>query len=446
MKALLAGCLWLSFSLAASAQNWPSYRGLQAAGVADGTATAVSWDGARGTNIKWKTPIPGLSHASPIVWGNRVFITTAVSAETSSAFQTRTDSNDPVPDGKYRWLLACLDKKSGRVLWSKVAHEGVPRVKRHLKASQANATPATDGRYVVALFGSEGLFCFEMNGRLVWQQDLGILNPGLDDDATVTWGHASSPIIYQDLVIVQADGHAQSFLAAWNLKTGKRVWRVERGELPSWSTPTIYQNKGRAELITNAPRQIRSYDPLTGKELWHVANNNLIVQVPTPFIARDLVFVTGGWPGGRPITAFRPGGNGNLVSDQIAWRLERGGPYVPTPIVYGDYFYVNTDKGVLACYNVQTGEQLYQQRITELGAGFSASPVAADGKLYFPSEDGDVLVLKAGPKYELLATNPMGEALMATPAISDGVIFIRGQNHLFAIEQKSVAASQSALK
>jgi len=431
-------------SPAANVQNWPSFRGPQAAGVADGGGAAVSWNSVQGRNIKWKAPIPGLAHSSPVVWGNRVFITTAVNIQNDAAFQTETDSNDPVPENaRYRWMIYCFDKSTGRALWRKIAHEGVPRVKRHLKASQANATPATDGRYVVAIFGSEGLFCFDMTGRLVWKQDLGMLDPGLHEDAAVQWGHSSSPIIYKDLVIVQCDGHAQSFLAAYNLQTGRRAWRVERGEMPSWSTPTIVEAKGRAELITNAPRYIRAQDPLTGKELWRFANDDLIVQVPTPFVAHGQVFVTGGWPGGRSIKVFRPGGSGDLSlpagqnsSTQVAWRLERGGPYVPTPIVYGDYLYVCNDKGVLSCHDVKTGKQLFQHRINEQGGSFSASPVAIDGKLYFPSEDGDVYVFKAGPTYELLSVNPMGESLMATPAISNGIIFVRGQHHLFAIEQK----------
>jgi hypothetical protein len=226
MKLFYSWLLGLVCAVPLQAQNWPAFRGEQAAGIAEGHPTAVLWDGARGTNIKWKTPIPGLSHASPVGWGQRVFLITAVSLQAGAAFQTRTDSNDPVPDSRYRWMMYCLDKTTGRVLWSKVAHEGLPRVKRHLKATQANATPATDGRYVVALFGSEGLFCFDMKGRLLWKQDVGVLDAGLHEDKTVTWGHAASPIIYRDLVIVQADGHAQSFLAAWNLKTGKRVWRV----------------------------------------------------------------------------------------------------------------------------------------------------------------------------------------------------------------------------
>ncbi len=452
MKSFLLLLIGFGCALSAQAQHWPSFRGPQAAGVADGHATAAEWDGVRGKNVAWKTAIPGLSHASPVIWGDRVFVATAVSLAGNPAFQTRSDSNAPVPEGtRFRWQLYCLDKQTGRVLWSRTAHEGVPRVKRHLKATQANATPATDGRYVVAIFGSEGLFCFDLNGRLRWRQDLGVLDPGLHDDAAVQWGAASSPVIYQNLAIVQADGHAQSFLAAYDLRTGKRVWRVERGEQPSWSTPLVATPAGRAELVTNAPRHIRAYDPLTGKELWHFANDGLIVQVPAPFAARELIFVTGGWPGGRPIKAFRPGGSGDISlpagqtsSERLAWRTERGGPYVPTPLVYGDYFYVCSDRGVLSCYHARTGEQIYQRRIDEQAGGFSASPVAADGKLYFPSEDGDVYVVKAGPQFELLAINPMGEPLMASPALSAGVLVVRGQHHVFAIKPPTTASTAPA--
>lgn len=424
------------------AQNWPSFRGQDAAGVAEGSTLPTIWEAEKPTNIRWKTRIPGLGHASPIVWGQRVFIATAVSGE-SSEFQTQTRSNAPVPESaKHSWRLYCLDKNSGRIIWEKAAHEGVPRVKRHLKASQANSTPATDGKYVVALFASEGLFCFDVEGRLLWKQDLGILDPGLHDDAAVQWGYASSPIIYKNFVIVQGDAHAQSFLAAFDLKDGKRVWTVERGEMPSWSTPTVYRSKQRDELITNAPRHIRGYDPLTGKELWRFANDELIVQVPTPFIAHGMFYVTGGWPGGRPIKVFRPNASGDIsltngqsANGHVAWKSERGGPYVPTPIVYGEYLFSCTDKGVLTCFNAKTGEQIYQQRLKEQSIGFSASPVAGNGHLYFASEDGEVHVVKAGPQYKLIASNPMNEAMMATPAIADNMLIIRGQHHVFGVAE-----------
>jgi outer membrane protein assembly factor BamB len=400
----------------------------------------AKWDAAKSIGIAWKTPIPGLAHSSPVVWGDRIFLTTAVKSDSEATFQTNSDDNDPVNENtQYSWRVYCLDKGSGRVLWERTAHEGAPRVKRHIKASQSNSTPTTDGRYVVAIFASEGMYCYDFDGRLVWKADLGLLDPGLHEDAAVQWGYASSPAIYKDLVIVQADCHAQSFVAAYDIKTGKQVWRDDRKEMPSWSSPLIYQGKTRAELITNAPRFVRAYDPATGRELWRFANSDLIVQVPAPFVAHDLFYVTGGWPGGRPIKVFRPGASGNVSSAQngLAWHSERGGPYVPTPIVYGDYLYVCTDKGVLSCYNARTGEQVYQRRINDQGAGFSASPVAADGKLYFASEDGDVYVLRAGREYELMAINPMGEALMATPAISDGLLIIRGQRHLFAVSNRA---------
>jgi len=434
---LACACL---YAANAYTQNWPSFRGPGAAGVAESKTLPTNWNAETPANIRWKTRIPGLGYASPIVWGQRVFIATAVSGD-SAAFQTQTRSNAPVPESaKHSWRLYCLDKNNGKIVWERTAHEGVPRVKRHLKASQANSTPATDGKYVVALFASEGLFCFDVNGKLLWRQDFGILDPGLHDDATVQWGYASSPIIYQDLVIVQGDAHAQSFLAAFALQDGKQVWRVERGEMPSWSTPTIYRGKQRDELITNAPGYIRGYDPLTGKELWRFANDELIVQVPTPFIAHEMFYLTGGWPGGRPIKVFRPNANGDIsltsgqsANGHVAWKSERGGPYVPTPIVYGDYLYSCTDKGVLTCFNVKTGEQIYQQRINEQGFGLSASPVAGNSHLYFASEDGEVYVIKAGPQYELIAINPMNEAMMATPAISDNMLIIRGQHHVFGI-------------
>jgi outer membrane protein assembly factor BamB len=356
----------------------------------------------------------------------------------NAAFKTRTDDNDPVAENsRYSWRIYCLNRLSGRIIWERIAHEGVPRVKRHLKASQSNSSPVTDGHYVVTVFASEGLFCYDTEGRRLWKQDLGVLDPGLDDDPSVQWGYASSPVIWNNLVIVQCDGHAQSFLAAFDLMGGRRVWSVTRGELPSWSSPVVYRGKTRDELIANAPKFIRAYDPLTGKELWRFANSDLIVQVPTPFIAKDLIYLTGGWPGGRPIKVLKPGATGDIslkveqrAGPYVAWHAERGGPYVPTPIVYGDYLYVCGDRGVLTCFNANTGAQLYQQRINDQSIGFSASPVAGDGKIFLASEDGDVYVIKAGPEYKLLAVNPMGK--IAAPAISGGMIIVRGQHHASA--------------
>jgi outer membrane protein assembly factor BamB len=442
MKCLILVALFLS-SITVNAQNWPSFRGPNASGVAEGTNPPVTWDLEKSQNVLWKTGIPGLSHSSPIVWGNNIFVITAVSSEAKPTFKAKDRgiglANDDV---SHTWMIFALDKRNGRVIWTEKAYEGVPRAKRHVKATQANSTPVTDGRYVVALFGSEGLACYDIKGKLQWKQDLGVLNPGLWDDKESSWGHASSPIIYRDLVIVQADGHKQSFIAAFNLKDGKQAWRVERNEITSWTTPAIYQGKNRVELIANGGRYIRGYDPLTGKELWRFADNDTQVKMQAPLIANDLIYITGGYPPGRAMYAFRPGAVGDISlkpgEDKnafLAWSTSKGSPYTPTPIIYGGEFYVLADNGVLSAYDAKTGENIYQQR---LPTSFSASPVAANGKLYLSSEDGDVFVIKAGRQYELLSRNTMGQPLMATPALSDGMLIIRGENTIYALgERKS---------
>jgi outer membrane protein assembly factor BamB len=435
-------------AVTAQAQDWPSFRGLQASGVADGRTLPDKWDAEKQINVQWKTPIPGLAHASPIVWGNRIFLTTAISQAERLTYVPKDRGIDLANDNaKHTWRIYCLEKTSGRVLWERTAHEGIPRAKRHIKATQANATPVTDGKYVVALMGSEGMFAYDFKGKLLWKRDLGILNPGLNDDPKSEWGHAASLIIHKNLVIVQCDGHQQSFIAAFNLKDGQQVWRVERGEITSWSTPAIYAGKDRAELIANGGKFIRGYDPMTGKELWRFAQNNVEVKQQVPLQAHGLIYLTGGYPPGSPMYAFRPGANGDISLKEgeeknqfLAWRASKGSPYTPTPIVYGEYLYVCADNGVFSAYQAKTGELIYQER---LPSSFSASPVAGDGKLFLSSEDGDVFVIKAGAKFERLAINPMGEALMGTPAISDGVILLRGQHHLFAVTQKQAAFPQS---
>jgi outer membrane protein assembly factor BamB len=431
-------------SITIHAQNWPSFRGPNASGVAEGTNPPTSWDIEKSQNVLWKTSIPGLSHASPIIWGNQIFVITAVSSDANAGFKAKDRGIDLAnDDAKYTWMIFALDKRNGRVLWTDKPYEGVPRAKRHVKATQANSTPVTDGRYVVALFGSEGLACYDTNGKLLWKQDLGVLNPGLWDDKESSWGHASSPIIYRDLVIVQADGHKQSFIAAFNLKDGKQTWRVERNEITSWTTPSIYQGKDRTELIANGGRYIRGYDPLTGKELWRFSDNDTQVKMQAPQIANDLIYITGGYPAGRAMYVFRPGANGDIslrsgedTNAFLAWRSSKGSPYTPTPIVYGDQFYVVADNGVLSSYDAKTGALIYQQR---LPSSFSASPVAADGKLYLASEDGDVFVVKAGRQFELLQKNVMGQPLMATPALTQGMLIVRADDAIYALGERKIA-------
>lgn len=443
VRLVFALCLFLSTGIV-RAQNWPSFRGPNASGVADGTNPPTTWNAGKSQNIIWKATVPGLSHSSPIIWGNRVFLITAISSDEKATFNAKERGIDLANEGaKYTWRIYCLDKQTGRIVWDKTAYEGVPKAKRHLKATQANSTPATDGKYVVALFGSEGLDCYDVDGKLLWKKDLGVLDPGLWEDPTSSWGHASSPVIYRDLAIVQADGHKQSFIAAFNLKDGKQVWRVERGEITSWTTPIINTTRQRTELVANGGRYIRGYDPLTGKELWRFSDSETEVKMQAPQIGNGLIYITGGYPPGRSMYAFRSGAEGDIslkpgqeTNDFIAWRSSKGSPYTPTPIIYGDLFYVCADNGVLTAYDAKSGERIYQER---LAGSFSASPVAADGRLYLASEDGDVFVVKAGRKFELLATNSIGQPLMATPAISDGLLIVRAANLVYAISERPSA-------
>lgn len=436
-------------AVTAEAQNWPSFRGANASGVAEGKTTPTSWDATKGTNVLWKTPIPGLAHASPVVWGDQVFVTTAVSSKGGEYFRHGLygDVDSDKDTSPHSWHVYALDKRTGKIIWDRVAHEGVPKIKRHIKSTHASSTPATDGRFVVAFFGSEGLYCYDLKGKLIWKKDLGLLDSGWFYDPDYQWGTASSPIIYKNMVIVQCDVQKNSFIAAYDLKDGKQLWMTPREEIPSWGTPTIYEGPARAELITNATRAVRAYDPMTGKELWRLVGNPEVTAT-TPITGHGLIFICNSYRPNQPIYAIRAGATGDIslkpneTSNQhVAWSMQRGGTYMPSPLIYGDYLYTCANQGVMACYNPKTGERLYQQRIGDKGGSYSASPVAADGKIYLSSEDGEIFVVKAGPKYELLATNQMGEVLMATPAISDGIIFVRGRNNVFAIADRAASTS-----
>jgi outer membrane protein assembly factor BamB len=427
-------------------QNWPSFRGPGASGVADGQGAPLEWNIASGKNVLWKTPIPGLANSSPIIWGDRVFVTTAISAADDDTFRTGLYGDvDSVEDvSEHTFKVYALDRESGKVVWEKTAGVSVPGAKRHLKSTQANSTPVTDGKRVVALFGTIGvLVAYDMDGKQSWKSDIGVLDAGWFYDKTYQWGHASSPVIYDDFVIVQADIYEGSFIAAYNLKNGKLEWKTTRADIPSWGTPTIYRSENRDELVTNGTT-IRGYDPKTGQELWTLAPNSE-VTVATPVIAHDLAFVTAGYPPVRPIYAIRLGDDGDLSlpedadsSEAVAWSVDRGGTYMPTPIVYGDYLYTCANDGRLTAYEAKTGERVYRQRV---GAGtHTASPIAADGKLYFTTEEGSVVVARAGAEYEELARNEMDEVCMSTPAISDGVLIVRTQKHVYGLGEKTVEA------
>jgi outer membrane protein assembly factor BamB len=445
MNAGLAPAILLQFLVVmpSLAGDWPQFRGPGASGVGDGAKPPVRWDGAKGTNVLWKAELPGLAVSSPIVWGDRIFVTTAISGDKSQSLRIGLyGDTDPVNDRSvHEWRVLALDTKTGKILWQQTAHRGVPKTKRHPKSSQASSTPATDGKVVVAYFGSEGLFAYSVDGKLLWKKDLGIHDAGWFFDPDSEWGAASSPVIHNNTVIVQCDRQKDSFIAAFRLRDGGEVWRTARAEIPTWGTPTIVSGKGRVEVATNGTKAIRGYDADTGKELWTLGPNSE-VTCTTPVAGHGLIFVTAGYPPVQPIYAIKIGSNGDLTlrdgkesSDAIPWSKARGGVYLPSPIVYREHLYTVGNNGVMTAYEAKTGNRVYQQRIGA-GGSFTASPVAAAGMLYVPSEDGDIYVVKAGPQYELISRNSVGEPILATPALAGDLLLVRGARHLFAITER----------
>jgi outer membrane protein assembly factor BamB len=446
-RRLAAGCvaaaaLVVSATAASAAQerSWPSFRGPRASGVAVDARPPVTWDATTGANLLWKAEIPGVGHSSPVVWGERVFVTTAVSsAEEAEFLHGRTDTSRSARDiSPQSWRVYCLDRSNGDVVWQRTLHEGEPRTPRHLKASYANPTPATNGRQLVVFFGSEGLYALDLDGNLLWSRDLGTLDGGYTPLPDAHWGFASSPVIHEELVFVQGDAQNQSFLAAFDLGTGDPVWRVVRDEDTSWSTPTVVEGGGRTELVVSGTRHHVAYDPATGEELWRLAAD-AAVKIATPIAAQGMVLVGGGELAAKPrFYAVRRGASGTIPTDEgkpsaaLAWWNEAR-PHVVTPLAYEGVLYVCTDSGILTLYDLSTGERLNRVRVGNRSASFSASPVAAAGKVYFAGEDGEVFVLRAGEEATLLAENPIGEVIFATPAISGDTLIVRGQRHLFAL-------------
>jgi outer membrane protein assembly factor BamB len=420
--------------------DWPSFRGHRASGVADGFRTPEAWDVATGKGVRWKTPVEGLGHSSPVVWGDRIYLTTAVSGKADAGLKPGYYGNidSVVDDTPHTWKLICLDKKSGKTIYSRTILSGVPAVKRHLKSTHANATLATDGTTLVAMLGSEGLHAFDMDGALRWKQDFGLLDSGYYLAPAAQWEFASSPVLHNGVVIVLADVQKGSFVAAHDAKTGKQIWRTPRNDVPTFGSPTIHAVGGRTMVLVNGWRHTGAYDFTTGAEIWRL-NGGGDIPTPTPIAAFGLVYITNAHGKMAPVYAVKETAKGDISlpadatsSDHVAWSALRDGAYMSTPLVYGDVLYVCRWNGVLVAFDAKTGERLYQERLGEGGA-FTASVVAGDGKLYFANEDGDVYVVKAGRTFEQIAKNSMAELVFATPAISEGVLYFRTNRSVVAI-------------
>ena len=444
---LLSAALFLfSFSCpAASSENWPQFRGPGASGLSAKPAP-VTWDIETGKNIRWQTPIPGLGHASPIIWNDRIYIATAVKPGEKPKLKVGLYGNvDSYNEKeKHQWRLLSIDKASGRILWDKLALEAVPRSKRHTKASHCNSTPATDGRRIVALFGSEGLFCFDMDGHELWRKELGRLEAGWYTTKDTEWGFGSSPVLHEGRIIVQCDTLSEQYLAVFDAKDGHELWRTARKDVPTWCTPLIAAGAGRTQIVLSGWKQIAGYEFATGKELWHMKEGGDI-PVASPILAGDLAIFTSAHGRFHPIRSVRLDGSGDITpasvddtNKYVLWSQPRSGAYLSTPIAVGNYVWSDLD-GIVSCFSTSTGQAQYKERIGGGNEGFTASPVAAHDKLYYTGELGDVFVLPATNAFEVLATNKLGGLCLSTPAVSDGVLFFRTTEKLLAIANKENA-------
>ncbi len=431
----------VSYKVPEGSENWPSFRGVRASGVTENQNLPLNWDAESGKNIKWVVKTQGLGLSSPVVWGNRVFITTAINTKSKASVKVGLygDGTPVKNDAEHLWEIMCLDRDTGKVLWKQESSRGVPKIKRHVKSSHANCTPATDGENVVAFFGSEGIYCYDIDGKLKWKRNLGTLDAGAFDAPHIQWEFGSSPVIHEGVVIALCDVQDQSFIIAMDINSGKTVWRTNRDENPTWGTPTIYEGKQITQIVVNGYKHIGSYDLNTGKPVWWMKGGG-DVPVPTPVIAFGHAYITNSHGKVRPIYAVNLQARGNISlkkgetrNQGITWSHLKKGAYMPTPVLYGDYLYVCKDNGILSCYEAKSGKEIYKERVAGKFSAYTASPVAADGKLYFPDEYGTVHVIEAGSVYNHLASNKLGESVLASPAISGGIMFVRTIGYLFAI-------------
>ena len=434
----------LALPAMAAGADWPAFRGREGVGLAEGSVLPAAWnaDPAEGklAGIRWKSAVPGLGHSSPIIAGERIYVCSAVRKAAGKAPLKLAVGGEPTAaedNEEQSWVVLCYDSKTGKELWQKTAKAAKPRATRHEKATHANTTLATDGKHLVAFFGSEGLYCYDLDGKLLWSRDLGVVNVS---KYGIGWGYGSSPAVHQNRIALLCDDPSNPYLVVLSLADGKEIWRVSRKGIceRSWGTPYIHASATGVQVVTNGWPWSVSYDLETGKELWRIGNGG-DNPIPTPFAANGWIYLTNAHGGKAPVYVIRPDAKGDLTpqadgksKDGLVWATMGAGSYISTPLVYGDYIYLGNTNGVVRCLNAKTGEKLYEQRLSA-DAQIYASVVGADGKIFFPSLDGVVYVVKAGPTYQLLSRNHMGEPCFATPAILNNTIYFRTTDSLVAV-------------
>lgn len=408
----------LAAGLAPEEGYWPYWRGPAADGMAIGDAP-LHWSDTQ--NVRWKTDIPGLGNSSPVVWGDQIFLTTAIP----------TGAPARGSQAEHKFDVLCLDRKTGKVLWQRTSKTAVPHEGAHeTYGSFASNSPVTDGKHVYAFFGSRGTYCYDMNGNLIWQKDFGV-----QLRMKMGFGEGMAPVLSGDRLILVFDHEGESFMVALDKESGKEIWRTSRDEKSNWAAPLVVEFQGRKQVVVSATKKVRSYDLENGRLIWECGGlgGNTI---PQPVRQDDLVFVMSGYTNPK-LMAIRLGREGDLTgSDAIVWSQTKGNSYTPSPVIHDNKLYVLTDTGMVSCYNARTGEPYYQQVRLPRSYSFKSSPVGANGKLYLASEDGDIIVLRMGEKFEVLATNTMPDQMfIATPAITGGEIFLRSKHRLYCIHE-----------
>ncbi len=438
---LTLGCLWLAVLSVRGENwpeqwldNWPQWRGPLANGTAPKGDPPMQWD--EQTNLQWKTPIPGKGSATPIIWGDRVFIVTAIDTGREADPRDlpkpdeRFEKKTKAPQTYYQFVVYCLDRNTGKVRWQRIATEQVPHEGHHPTHSYAAGSPTTDGKYLYVSFGSRGIYCYDLDGKLQWSRDFGKMSTRLG------WGEAVTPVLHGDTLIVNWDQEADSFITALDARTGATRWKTPREEVTTWTTPLVVEYQGRTQVIVNATNRVRSYDLATGEELWQCGGQT-VNPIPSALRYGDHVICMSGYKGSAAVSIALDSKGDVTKSDKIAWHHDRGTPYVPSPLLVGDRLYfTQTNEPLLTCLDAKTGKPILDRvRLTSLSSLY-ASPVCAADRIYLPDQNGNTLVFKKGDKLEILAINRLGETIDASPAVVGKQLFLRGEKHVFCIAAK----------
>ena len=443
--ATIAICLCVVSTLVRGAETpsesnkyWSQWRGPEMTGVAPYGNPPVEWSEAK--NIRWKIEIPGKGHASPIVWNDKVFVLTAIETDKTVDAREVEEKEQQLPEWRrgmsrtttkiHQFTILAINRPDGKILWQRTVREQLPHAGTHAEGSWASHSPVTDGKHIYAYFGSYGLYCYDMQGDLVWEKDLGDMN------TKMSFGEGNSPALYGNSLVVNWDDEGQSFITAFDKITGEELWRVERDEPTSWSTPIVVEHKGKAQVIISATNRIRGYELSTGDLIWECSGMTANA-IPTPVTADGIVYLTSGFRGSALLAIRLDMASGDITdSEAIVWRYDKNTPYAPSPLLYENMLYfLLENNGYLSCFNAKTGQEHYSRQKLEGINTIFASPVGASNRVYLTGKNGTILVIRHGPSFEVLATNSLADEFTASPAMVDKEIYLRGHKYLYCIAQ-----------